>query len=275
MMACLSAVIAVLAVLVIGLAAGTGVATRNYRSERDRYQDLQASYSALVANATGSAASGKATGSPDYSRISNGCSEDNDSTTGSFYRPDCTCFAGFLFYLSRLVFVACIGLSVRAVSAPLHTPLPNLPPLFALLPSLLLSSLLGSPLSAPLCVFLSLLSYQPANKYITEPVFGKPRFTMYCNKDASNTPFYSLFTADFNGCMSACASWNSYNASNSVCEAVSFIPLWSDLVAAVKGKAPGDCYLKPGPQSVQKLQTPNIGTECHAAILGHNATAGS
>ncbi|KAG6025504.1 hypothetical protein E4U40_002646 [Claviceps sp. LM458 group G5] len=194
MMACLSAVIAVLAVLVIALAAGTGVAARNYRSEQDRYQDLQASYSALMANATGSAASGKTTGSPDYSRISNGCSEENESTTGSFYRPE---------------------------------------------------------------------------------FFGKPRFTMYCNKDASNTPFYSLFTADFNGCMSACASWNSYNASNSVCEAVSFIPLWSDVVTAVKGKAPGDCYLKPGPQSVQKLQTPNIGTECHAAILLHNATTGS
>ncbi|KAG5979117.1 hypothetical protein E4U55_005552 [Claviceps digitariae] len=192
----LSVVIAVLSALVVGLAAGTGVAANNYRSEQNRFRDLQASYSSLVASRTGSAsASASPTGAPDYSKISNGCSEDNESTTGTFYRPD---------------------------------------------------------------------------------FFGKPRFTMYCNKDAANTPLYSLFTADFNTCMSACASWNSYNASANgatSCEAVSFIPLWSDLVMAVKGKAPGDCYLKPGPQSVTKLQTPNIGTECHAAILENNSTA--
>ncbi|QPG97974.1 hypothetical protein C2857_007111 [Epichloe festucae Fl1] len=176
----LSVVIAFLAALVIGLAAGTGVTANKYHS-------LQASYSALVASNAASAS-----GTPNYSKITNGCSDENESTTGTLYKPD---------------------------------------------------------------------------------FFGKPSFTMYCNKDALNTPFYSLFTADFNGCMSACASWNSYNASNSVCEGISFIPLWSDMVAAVKGKAPGDCYLKPGPQSVQKLQTPNIGTECHAAILNHNSTS--
>ncbi|KAG5999846.1 hypothetical protein E4U43_001831, partial [Claviceps pusilla] len=191
----LSAVIAVLAALVIGLAAGTGVAANNYRAEQDRYRDLQASYSSLAAaSRTGSGAS--PTGTPNYSRITNGCSDENESTSGTFYRPD---------------------------------------------------------------------------------FYGKPRFTMYCNKDAANPPVYSLFTADFNSCMSACASWNSYNASASSasgCQGVSFIPLWSDQVVAVKGKAPGDCYLKPGPQSVAKLQTPNIGTECHAAILETNSTRG-
>ncbi|KAG6036877.1 hypothetical protein E4U41_005460 [Claviceps citrina] len=193
----LSMVIAVLAVLVIGLAAGTGVAANNYKAEQSKYRDLQASWSSLAASKTGSAVAaatgtGGQTVSPDYSKISNGCSDENESTTGTFYSPE---------------------------------------------------------------------------------FFGKPRFTMYCNKDASNTPFYSLFTADFNGCMSACASWNSYNASSRACEAVSFIPLWSDVATAVKGQAPGDCYLKPGPQSVQKLQTPNIGTECHAAMLSHGESA--
>lgn len=90
---------------------------------------------------------------------------------------------------------------------------------------------------------------------------------MYCNRDALNTPFYSLFTADFDGCMDACASWNSYNNTNSTCEGVSFIPLWSIMEFAVEGEAPGDCYLKPGPQSKKGLNVPNIGTECHAAIL--------
>ena len=90
---------------------------------------------------------------------------------------------------------------------------------------------------------------------------------MYCNKDAANTPMLSLFVADFNGCMDACAAWNSYNASKTDCGGVSFIPLWSIVANAVSGGAPGDCYLKPGPQNKTGLATPNIGTECHAAIL--------
>ncbi|CAM1511238.1 Fc.00g087510.m01.CDS01 [Cosmosporella sp. VM-42] len=97
--------------------------------------------------------------------------------------------------------------------------------------------------------------------------FDKPTFTMYCNKDAANTPMLSLFAADFNTCMDACAAWNSYNASKTDCKGVSFIPLWSITEFAVEGNAPGDCYLKPGPQNKTGLGTPNIGTECHAAIL--------
>ncbi|KAG5922963.1 hypothetical protein E4U42_005079 [Claviceps africana] len=190
----LSVVAAVLAALVVGLAAGTGVAVNNYRAEQERNRHLRASYASLAANRTRGGAGARPTGTPDFARISNGCSEGNEGTTGTFYRPE---------------------------------------------------------------------------------FFGKPRFTMYCNKDAANAPVYSLFTADFNTCMSACASWNTHTAATntSACEAVSFIPLWSDVAAAVKGQAPGDCYLKPGPQSVQRLQTPNIGTECHAALLG-NSTGG-
>lgn len=74
--------------------------------------------------------------------------------------------------------------------------------------------------------------------------------------------------------MDACAGWNNYNSTvsgkskaNSKCVAVSFIPAWSNAAVAKKGNAPGDCYLKPGPESEGKLTTPNIGTEVHAALL--------
>lgn len=78
----LSVVIAFLAALVIGLAAGTGVTA-------NKYHNLQASYSALVASNAGSASGAGQTGTPNYSKITNGCSDENESTTGTFYRPDC------------------------------------------------------------------------------------------------------------------------------------------------------------------------------------------
>lgn len=99
-------------------------------------------------------------------------------------------------------------------------------------------------------------------------VFGKPHFTMYCNKDTINPSMFSVFAPNFNGCMDACAAWNSYNkTTKGSCVAVSFIPAWSNVAVAVAGSAPGDCYLKPGPQTKANLTTPNIGTECHAAIV--------
>jgi hypothetical protein len=57
------------------------------------------------------------------------------------------------------------------------------------------------------------------------------------------------------------------NNKNTTCGGVSFIPLWANKVNATAGNAPGDCYLKPTPQNVTGLNVPNIGTECHAAIL--------
>ncbi|ODA78893.1 hypothetical protein RJ55_04483 [Drechmeria coniospora] len=99
------------------------------------------------------------------------------------------------------------------------------------------------------------------------PFFNNETLVKYCNKDAVGTPFYSLFASDFNGCMSACASWNFHNASTkTTCGAVSFIPLWSVQENALAGGAPGDCYLKT-PQGVKDLKEPNIGTECHAALV--------
>lgn len=83
----------------------------------------------------------------------------------------------------------------------------------------------------------------------------------------------SLFAADFDACMDSCASYSFYepkffgNNVNTTCGGVSFIPLWTQKANATTGKAPGNCYLKPAPQNVNNLTIPNIGTECHAAIL--------
>ena len=96
---------------------------------------------------------------------------------------------------------------------------------------------------------------------------------MMCNKDAANTPLMSLFTSDFNTCMDACAAYTFYMPSlfgdnnNTTCTGVSFIPLWTTKSGALAGKAPGNCYLKPGEQNDDTITTPNIGTECHAGIL--------
>ncbi|OHE95735.1 hypothetical protein CORC01_09019 [Colletotrichum orchidophilum] len=104
----------------------------------------------------------------------------------------------------------------------------------------------------------------------TTDFFGKKTFTMYCNFNAPNPPLMSLFTANFNNCMDACAAFTNYEPGfegNATCTGVSFIPLWTTRSGAVEGNAPGNCYLKPGKQTKAGLETPNIGTECHAAIM--------
>ncbi|KAH7109178.1 hypothetical protein B0J13DRAFT_632434 [Dactylonectria estremocensis] len=93
--------------------------------------------------------------------------------------------------------------------------------------------------------------------------FGNTTYTMYCNKNAPNDPLFSLFTADFSGCMEACTAWNGYNTTRETCEAVSFIPGWASVPSAATANTPGDCYLKPGPQSRTKLDD---AVDCHAAI---------
>jgi hypothetical protein len=73
--------------------------------------------------------------------------------------------------------------------------------------------------------------------------------------------------------MDACAAYTKYvpssfgNSNNATCAAVSFIPAWTSNVTALAGGAPGNCYLKAGPQTEGELKTPNIGVDCHAAIL--------
>jgi hypothetical protein len=111
------------------------------------------------------------------------------------------------------------------------------------------------------------------------PDLGALKFTRYCNKDTPKAPLLSLFTPDFDTCMDACASYTVHlpsdfpggdtgsASSNTTCAAVSFIPAWTNRTTALAGTAPGNCYLKPGPQNATGLTTPNIGTDCHAAVL--------
>lgn len=110
-----------------------------------------------------------------------------------------------------------------------------------------------------------MLRYKP-------PVFGNYSFSIQCNKDATGGPLMALFAADFDTCMDHCASYNHYlpnlfgsNNTNTTCGGVSFIPLWTLKADALKGGAPGNCYIKP--LQTGSLDDPNIGTECHAAVL--------
>lgn len=74
--------------------------------------------------------------------------------------------------------------------------------------------------------------------------------------------------------MDACAAYTKYipgsfgsKNANATCEAVSFIPAWTSKVTANAGGAPGNCYLKGGPQSEDGLEVSNIGVDCHAAVF--------
>ncbi|KAK1759466.1 hypothetical protein QBC47DRAFT_398278 [Echria macrotheca] len=110
------------------------------------------------------------------------------------------------------------------------------------------------------------------SNYTSFPLLGGLKFTRYCNRDAKFAPLMSLFTSSFSTCMDACAAYSKYvptmfgRNDNATCGAVSFIPLWTTKANATAGGAPGNCYLKPGPQNASTLSVPNIGTPCHAAF---------
>lgn len=107
--------------------------------------------------------------------------------------------------------------------------------------------------------------------------YHRPTYKIYCNSDAPNTPLSSLFVGNFDDCMDACASFSFYipadfsinsTATNATCAGVSFVPAWTNRTFAYDGDAPGNCYLKPGPQNESALNNPNIGgSAVHAAIL--------
>ncbi|KAL7791880.1 hypothetical protein V8C37DRAFT_402747 [Trichoderma ceciliae] len=196
----LSIIIAILSAAVIGLAAGTGVATKNYNDANSKLRVLSSSLAAAQATpppnktpdsistpvSTGSSPSSTAT---DWNGITNGCSDDAQDVSGLIY---------------------------------------------------------------------------------TSQSFASTNFTIHCNKDTINAPLFSIFAPNFNGCMDACAAWNTAysKTTTNTCVAVSFVPSWSVVATALAGHAPGDCYLKPGPQTSKNLTTPNIGGgEVHAAIL--------
>lgn len=92
----------------------------------------------------------------------------------------------------------------------------------------------------------------------------KFEFTLYCNTNAPNDPIFSVFATNLLGCVEACNAWNSYNTTEQTCEGVSFVPFWARIGNAANNNAPGDCYLKPGPQDRDGLQDAK-GT--HAALL--------
>ncbi|KAI2621473.1 hypothetical protein GGS26DRAFT_264939 [Hypomontagnella submonticulosa] len=109
--------------------------------------------------------------------------------------------------------------------------------------------------------------------------FEQSSFTIYCNSDAPNAPLLSMFVSNFDDCIDACAFYSHYMPSdfssnstttpkNVTCSAVSYIPVWTNRTFALQGNAPGNCYLKPGPQNQSALNEPNIGGyPVHAAIL--------
>ncbi|KAI1775062.1 hypothetical protein F4818DRAFT_59732 [Hypoxylon cercidicola] len=110
----------------------------------------------------------------------------------------------------------------------------------------------------------------------TSQFYNRDTYRIYCNSDAPNAPLSSLFVANFDDCIDACASYSFYipmdfstnsTSGNATCAGVSYIPAWTNRTVAFDGDAPGNCYLKPGPQNQTALNNPNIGSAVHAAIL--------
>ncbi|OTB06499.1 hypothetical protein M426DRAFT_318907 [Hypoxylon sp. CI-4A] len=110
----------------------------------------------------------------------------------------------------------------------------------------------------------------------TSDFFNRPTFRIYCNSNAPNIPLSSLWVGNFDDCIDACASYTYYipsdfnsTSNNATCAGISFVPEWTNRTTAIEGTAPGNCYLKPGPQNETALETPNIGPggAVHAAIL--------
>lgn len=108
--------------------------------------------------------------------------------------------------------------------------------------------------------------------YSAFPLIGAQTFTRYCNKDAKFEPVMKMFAASFSMCMDACASYTKYVSLNfgrdgsTTCWGVSFVPAWTNKTVASQANAPGNCYLKPGPQNITTLQRPTNGLAVHAGI---------
>ncbi|KAI1430294.1 hypothetical protein F5Y12DRAFT_15385 [Xylaria sp. FL1777] len=111
----------------------------------------------------------------------------------------------------------------------------------------------------------------------TSSFFSRPTFKIFCNSDAPNSPLTSLFVGTFDDCIDACASYSWYtsgnfpdvsSSANFTCSAASFIPDWTNRTVAQGANAPGNCYLKPGPQNTTALTHPNPnGPAVHCAIM--------
>ncbi|KAI0419203.1 hypothetical protein F5X98DRAFT_84046 [Xylaria grammica] len=109
----------------------------------------------------------------------------------------------------------------------------------------------------------------------TSAFFNRPSFRIYCNSNAPNPPLQSLFVGNFDDCIDACAFYSAYTAgnfpnistsANFTCSGVTFITSWTNRTNAQAVNAPGNCYLKPGPQNTTALTRPDD-AGVHAAIL--------
>ncbi|TGJ80187.1 hypothetical protein E0Z10_g8584 [Xylaria hypoxylon] len=107
----------------------------------------------------------------------------------------------------------------------------------------------------------------------TSAFFSRQTFKIFCNSNAPNPPIQSLFVGTFDDCIDACAFYSAYtagnfpdisNSANFTCSGVSFIPDWTNRTTAQGLNAPGNCYLKPGPQNSTALTQ---GAGVHAAII--------
>ncbi|KAI1108885.1 hypothetical protein F5Y14DRAFT_57849 [Nemania sp. NC0429] len=114
-----------------------------------------------------------------------------------------------------------------------------------------------------------------ASRY-TSQFFGRLTYTVFCDSDAPNPPLQTLFVGNFDDCIDACASYSVYTAGNFptirssgnfTCSGVSFIPDWTNRTTAMEVSAPGNCYLKPGPQNSTALTHSGGALKVHAAIL--------
>ncbi|KAI0467713.1 hypothetical protein F4859DRAFT_493391 [Xylaria cf. heliscus] len=110
----------------------------------------------------------------------------------------------------------------------------------------------------------------------TSQFLGRQTFKIYCNSNAPIAPLLSLFVGNFDDCIDACAFYSSdmpgnfpnvSRSTNTTCAAVSYIPAWTNRTTAMSNNAPGNCYLKPGPQNATALEQPQNGGIVHAAIL--------
>ncbi|KAI8953082.1 hypothetical protein F4801DRAFT_538402 [Xylaria longipes] len=110
----------------------------------------------------------------------------------------------------------------------------------------------------------------------TSQFLSMPTFKIFCNANAPNSPLLSLFVGNFDDCIDACAFYSNYTAgnfpnasstANITCAGVSYLPEWTNRTSAMMVNAPGNCYLKPGPQNATALEQPQGGGIVHAAIL--------
>jgi len=120
-------------------------------------------------------------------------------------------------------------------------------------------------------------SSQPIHRFVSltllgATVYGSLKFITYCNMDTPNESVMTLFTSTFEQCIDACASYTTSIPKkfspneNSRCYAVSFVPAWASRSDAIKDQAPGNCYLKPGPQNESALIASSGNVDRHSAI---------